>query len=43
MTTAPATINQVAGVSCVYCGEGHLYDNCLPNPVSVNYVGNFNR
>ena len=42
-TTAPATVNQVAEVSCVYCGEGHLYDNCPRNSASVNYVGNFNR
>ena len=43
MTTTSATVNQVAEVFCVYCGEGHLYDNCPGNPVLVNYVGNFNR
>ena len=43
MTTAPATVNQVARVSCVYYGEGHLFNNCPGNPVSINYVGNFNR
>ena len=43
MTTAPASVNQVAEVYCVYCGNRHLFDNCLGNPVSVNYVGNFNR
>ena len=43
MTTAPITINQVAEVSCVYCGEGRLFDNCTRNPTSINYVGNFNR
>ena len=43
MTTAPATVNQVARVSCVYYGEGHLYDNCPKNSASVNYVGNFNK
>ena len=43
MTTAPITVNQVSEVSCVYCGEGHLFDNCPENPVSVNYVGNFYR
>lgn len=36
-------IFQVSFISCVYCGEGHLYDNCLNNPASVNYVGNYNR
>ena len=30
-------------MSCVYCGEGHLFDNCPGNPTSVNYVGSFNR
>ena len=30
-------------MSCVYCGEGLLFDNCLGNPISVNYVGSFNR
>ena len=43
MTTDPTTINQVAKVSCMYCGEGHLFDNCPENPASVNYVDNFNR
>ncbi|KAH9762816.1 hypothetical protein KPL70_000947 [Citrus sinensis] len=28
MTTAPATINQISDMSCVYCGEWHLFDNC---------------
>ncbi|KAH9723366.1 hypothetical protein KPL70_007095 [Citrus sinensis] len=28
MTTAPATVNQIFDMSCVYCGEGHLFDNC---------------
>ena len=39
MTTVLATVNQVTEVSCVYCGEGHLFEN----PVSINYVGSFNR
>lgn len=29
--------------TCVYCSGWHLYDECPTNPVSVNYVGNFNR
>ncbi|KAH9647957.1 hypothetical protein KPL70_025394 [Citrus sinensis] len=43
MTTASATVNQISDVSCVYCGKGHLFDNCPRNPTSVNYVGSFNR
>ncbi|KAH9770702.1 hypothetical protein KPL71_012459 [Citrus sinensis] len=43
MTTAPASINLVAEISCVYCGEEHLFDNCPGNPTSVNYVGIFNK
>ena len=43
MTTAPASINQVTEVSCVYCEDGHLFDNCPRNPASANYVGKFNR
>ena len=43
MTTALASVNLVAEVSCVYCREGHLFDNCPGNPASVNYVGSFNR
>ncbi|KAH9679445.1 hypothetical protein KPL71_026137 [Citrus sinensis] len=43
MTIAPATVNQIYDMSCIYCGEGHLFDNCPGNPASVNYVGNFNR
>ena len=43
MTSAPATVKQVAELSCVYRGEEHDFDNCPRNPTSVNYVGNFNR
>ncbi|KAL5578038.1 hypothetical protein UlMin_019737 [Ulmus minor] len=34
--------SSVETVSCVFCGGGHIYDNCPNNPVSVNYVGNYN-
>ncbi|KAH9781063.1 RNA-directed DNA polymerase [Citrus sinensis] len=43
MTTASAAVKQVAELSCVYCGEEHIFDNYPGNPRSVNYVGNFNR
>ncbi|KAH9680322.1 hypothetical protein KPL71_026505 [Citrus sinensis] len=43
MTTAPATVNQISDMSCVYCGEGHLFDNCPGNLASINYMGSFNR
>ncbi|KAH9657995.1 hypothetical protein KPL70_023310 [Citrus sinensis] len=43
MTTVPASVNLVAEVSCVYCGEGHLFDNCPGNLTSVNYMGSFNK
>ena len=43
MTTAPVTVNQITKVSCVYYGEGHLFDNCPRNLTLVNYVVNFNR
>ncbi|KAH9751794.1 hypothetical protein KPL71_014441 [Citrus sinensis] len=43
MTSAPATVKQVAELSCVYCAEEHAFDNCPGNLASVNYVGNFNR
>ena len=43
MITAPATVNQTYDMSCVYCGEAHLFDNCPSNPASVNYMGSFNR
>ena len=43
MNTALATDNQISDVSCVYCGEGHLFDNCPGNPASVDYMGSFNR
>lgn len=34
------TVNTTASVSCVQCGEGHLYDMCPYNPQSVCYVQN---
>ncbi|XP_052294371.1 uncharacterized protein LOC127901325 [Citrus sinensis] len=43
MTSAPATVKQVAEFSCVYCGEEHDFDNFSRNPALVNFVGNFNR
>ena len=42
MTAASKIVNQISNVSCVYCGEGHLFDNCPDNPTSVNYKGSFN-
>ncbi|KAJ9566190.1 hypothetical protein OSB04_002156 [Centaurea solstitialis] len=27
-------------IQCAYCGENHLFDNCLGNPEKVNYIGN---
>ncbi|XP_062088718.1 uncharacterized protein LOC133795279 [Humulus lupulus] len=41
----PAAAIQSAEISCVYCGDGHTFENCPSNPASVCYVGNqnFNR
>ena len=36
-------MGQLAEVSCVYCGDGHAYENYPSNPVSVCFVGNQNR
>ena len=35
-------ISSVDSISCVFCGGGHMYDDCPNNLVSVNYVGNYN-
>ncbi|KAH9698290.1 hypothetical protein KPL71_023958 [Citrus sinensis] len=40
MTSAPATVKQVAELSCVYYGEEHDFDNCPGNPASINYNRN---
>ncbi|MCI84733.1 hypothetical protein A2U01_0106011, partial [Trifolium medium] len=32
-----------AEVACVYCGGGHLFADCPGNPISVNYVANYNK
>ncbi|KAM6594465.1 hypothetical protein CsatA_002168 [Cannabis sativa] len=41
----PTAAIQRAEISCVYCGDGHTFENCPSNPASVCYVGNqnFNR
>ncbi|XP_062088447.1 uncharacterized protein LOC133795008 [Humulus lupulus] len=41
----PAATIQSAETSCVYCGDGHTFENCPSNPASDCYVGNqnFNR
>ncbi len=36
------TYSSVNSISCVFCGGGHVYDDCLNNLVSVNYVENYN-
>ncbi|XP_062119801.1 uncharacterized protein LOC133834258 [Humulus lupulus] len=36
-------MGQLEEVSCVYCGDGHIFDNCPSNPASVFYMGNQNR
>ncbi|XP_062100024.1 uncharacterized protein LOC133805897 [Humulus lupulus] len=38
----PIAMGQVADVSCVYCGDGHVFESCPLNPASVCYVGNQN-
>lgn len=38
-----SNVSQVEEVSCVYCNEGHTFDNCSFNPTSVCYLGNQNR
>ena len=43
MNVAAGVQQQVAAISCVYCGEGHTFDNCPSNPASICYVGDFNR
>jgi hypothetical protein len=36
-------VSDSAEVACVYCGGAHLYEECPANPVSANYVNNFNK
>ncbi|XP_060960732.1 uncharacterized protein LOC115723603 [Cannabis sativa] len=36
----PAAAIQRAEISCVYCGDGHTFENYPSNPASVCYVGN---
>ncbi|KAA3461486.1 hypothetical protein EPI10_028052 [Gossypium australe] len=31
------------GLTCVYCGEDHVFDEFTSNPASLCYMGNFNR
>ena len=35
--------NQFENVACVYCGEGHLFEEYPSNPESVYYMGNQNQ
>ncbi|XP_062085342.1 uncharacterized protein LOC133791428 [Humulus lupulus] len=41
----PAATIQSGDISCVYCGDGHMFENFPSNPAAVCYVGNqnFNR
>ncbi|XP_062085518.1 uncharacterized protein LOC133791614 [Humulus lupulus] len=38
----PAAAIQSGDISCVYCGDGHMFENCPSNPAAVCYVGNQN-
>ncbi|XP_062100995.1 uncharacterized protein LOC133806916 [Humulus lupulus] len=35
-------MGKMESISCVYCGEGHTFDNCPSNPAAVCYMGNQN-
>ncbi|XP_022158314.1 uncharacterized protein LOC111024824 [Momordica charantia] len=35
----PSLCLQISDISCVYCGDNQLYENCPANPTSVFYVG----
>ncbi|XP_062080961.1 uncharacterized protein LOC133785761 [Humulus lupulus] len=36
-------IRQMKSISCMYCGEGHTFENCPSNLADVCYIGNQNR
>ncbi|XP_062118581.1 uncharacterized protein LOC133832224 [Humulus lupulus] len=36
-------MGQMENISCVYCGEGHIFYNCPSNFAVVCYMGNQNR
>ncbi|XP_062118827.1 uncharacterized protein LOC133832506 [Humulus lupulus] len=38
-----AQMTLMENISCVYCSEGHSFDNCPSNPATVCYMGNQNR
>ncbi|KAG8501049.1 hypothetical protein CXB51_003148 [Gossypium anomalum] len=31
--------NQYENIACVYCGEGHVFEECPSNPESMYYIG----
>uniref|UniRef100_A0A6J1DYY9 Uncharacterized protein LOC111025557 n=1 Tax=Momordica charantia TaxID=3673 RepID=A0A6J1DYY9_MOMCH len=35
----PSSILQISDISCVYCVDNHLYENCHANPAFIFYVG----
>ncbi|XP_062089712.1 uncharacterized protein LOC133796256 [Humulus lupulus] len=41
--TMGTKIGHMENISCVYCGEGHTFDNYPSNPAVVCYMGNQNR
>ncbi|KAK2450136.1 hypothetical protein QL285_009271 [Trifolium repens] len=44
VTAEPVNVvSDSAEVACVYCGGAHLYEEYPANPVSTNYVNNFNK
>ncbi|KAG8503704.1 hypothetical protein CXB51_001644 [Gossypium anomalum] len=35
--------NQYENIACVYCREGHVFEECPSNPESMYYIGNQNQ
>ena len=35
--------NQYENIACVYCGQRHVFEECLSNPESMYYIGNQNQ
>ncbi|KAA3470719.1 gag-asp_proteas domain-containing protein [Gossypium australe] len=41
----PTTVQEMKStkLSCIYCREDHVFDECPSNQISVYYMRNFNR
>lgn len=43
IVVAATTTSETTSATCAYCNGRHLFEDCPNIPISINYVGNYNK